>query len=313
MSERAPKVALGMPVYNGADYLPQTLDALLEQTFENFELVIVDNASTDETEDICQSYEKQDDRVRYIRNRHKVGLVANFNRAFRLSSDATYFKWAASDDLCAPDFLERCIAVLDEDPSAVQVFTNLRPVDEEGDLLSYDDEKDAFIDRQGRLRSYDFELQNRMTSRNALTRFRTALWREGGWEMYGLIRASALRRTSLLQTHGFGCLLLSELGLQGHFRYIPDQLFFPRFHSENTSRKSLSRREWIGYLTGHKPKIVLPPWQTFLNYINAIMAADQLDLAQKLRCVQSVVAYALRLESVRRMFLPDSHSYWGRG
>ena len=62
-----PRLSIGLPVFNGEDYLREALDALLGQTFEDFELIISDNASTDQTPNICESYRKQDSRIRYFR------------------------------------------------------------------------------------------------------------------------------------------------------------------------------------------------------------------------------------------------------
>src|SRR5687768_698587 len=84
-SERAPRVSLGMPVYNGEPFIVEALDSLLAQTFEDFEIVICDNASTDGTEEICRMYAEKDERIRYFRNRTNYGYINNFNLTFRLS------------------------------------------------------------------------------------------------------------------------------------------------------------------------------------------------------------------------------------
>ena len=103
MTLHQPRVSIGLPVYNGERYLPQALDAILSQTFEDFELIISDNASTDSTQDICKSYAANDARVKYFRNSSNIGISRNFNRVFELSSGGEYFKWCAHDDLMAPD------------------------------------------------------------------------------------------------------------------------------------------------------------------------------------------------------------------
>ena len=70
----APRLSIGLPVYNGEDYLAESLEAMLGQTYEDFELIISDNASTDGTADICRRYAKQDSRIRYIRQPRNLGL-----------------------------------------------------------------------------------------------------------------------------------------------------------------------------------------------------------------------------------------------
>src|ERR1700753_3521498 len=113
-----PRVSLGMPVYNGEKYLEAALDSLLAQTFTSFELIVCDNASTDGTQAICERYAARDSRIRYERNERNMGASWNFNPVYSLAR-APYFKQAAHDDLCEPEFLERCVAVLDRDPDVV--------------------------------------------------------------------------------------------------------------------------------------------------------------------------------------------------
>src|SRR5690242_8158644 len=90
-------VSIGMPVFNGENYLVPALDAIRSQTYQNVEIIISDNASTDRTRDIAQKSAQDDRRIRYCRNEKNVGASANFNNTFELSS-GKYFKWAAHDD-----------------------------------------------------------------------------------------------------------------------------------------------------------------------------------------------------------------------
>ena len=90
-----------MPVYNGARYLASAIESILGQTFTDFELIISDNASTDDTPIICLRYAALDERIRYVRNDRNMGASWNYNRVYALAR-APYFKQAAHDDLCAP-------------------------------------------------------------------------------------------------------------------------------------------------------------------------------------------------------------------
>ena len=101
----APRLSVGLPVYNGENYLAESLEALLGQSYEDFELIISDNASTDGTADICRRYGKQDSRIRYIRQPRNIGLAPNHNFVFE-QSRGEFFKWAAADDLYGRDLLQ---------------------------------------------------------------------------------------------------------------------------------------------------------------------------------------------------------------
>ena len=99
-----PRVSIGLPVYNGENFLEFALDSILGQTFQDFELIISDNASTDATESICRRYAAKDSRIRYYRNPNNQGAAQNYNRVFALAR-GEYFKWAAHDDVCKPNYL----------------------------------------------------------------------------------------------------------------------------------------------------------------------------------------------------------------
>ena len=100
----APRLSVGLPVYNGENYLAESIEALLGQTYEDFELIISDNASTDSTADICRRYAKQDSRIRYIRQPRNIGLSPNHNFVLQ-EARGELFKWAAADDLYGRDLL----------------------------------------------------------------------------------------------------------------------------------------------------------------------------------------------------------------
>ena len=114
----APRLTIGLPVYNGEMYLAESIDALLGQTYKDFELIISDNASTDGTAGICQRYAEQDSRVRYIRQPTNIGLAPNHNAVVE-QARGELFKWAASDDLYARELVERCVDALDQRPDVV--------------------------------------------------------------------------------------------------------------------------------------------------------------------------------------------------
>lgn len=108
---RVPLVSIGVPVFNGEQFLRGALDSLLGQTYENLELIISDNASTDATGEICQEYAARDHRVRYDRNARNLGGAANMNRVFHLSV-GDYFMWASDEDHWASDYVQSCMEVL---------------------------------------------------------------------------------------------------------------------------------------------------------------------------------------------------------
>ncbi|QNJ16011.1 nucleotide-diphospho-sugar transferase [Synechococcus sp. A18-40] len=107
-----PLVSIGLPVYNGEGTIRQVLDSLLVQSFPDFELIISDNASMDDTRTICLEYASRDSRIKYFRQENNIGAMPNFKYVLDISV-GRYFMWAASDDFRSPDFLELNVTALE--------------------------------------------------------------------------------------------------------------------------------------------------------------------------------------------------------
>lgn len=130
-------VSIGMPTRNRSRYIREALDSLVAQTYKNFELVISDNASSDDTQAVCEEYARKDRRIRYVRQTELVDVMSNWN-AVRAQAKGAYFMWAADDDKWAHDFLERCIAVFRKNPELAMVASGFEEFDDRGRKMSYD-------------------------------------------------------------------------------------------------------------------------------------------------------------------------------
>jgi glycosyltransferase involved in cell wall biosynthesis len=109
------RVFVGMPVYNGDQFVEEAIECILNQTFKDFIIFISDNASTDQTENICRRYAAKDNRIVYFRHNRNVGPVRNFQYVKNQNS-GQYFMWAAADDRRSPEFLQSLVDVLDRNP-----------------------------------------------------------------------------------------------------------------------------------------------------------------------------------------------------
>ena len=113
-----PLVSVVTPVYNGASYLRECIESVLAQTYSNWEYVIVNNCSTDETLEIAEEYAKTDKRIHVHSNDRLLDIIANHNRAFRLiSSHSKYCKQVSADDWLFPECLARMVRVAEDNPS----------------------------------------------------------------------------------------------------------------------------------------------------------------------------------------------------
>lgn len=267
---RAPKVSIGLPVYNGETYLAEAIESILGQTFRDLELVISDNASTDRTEAICREFMATDARVRYFRNERNLGSAANWNRVLELSR-GEYFKWAADDDLLKPTYLEKCVAALDAQPDAA-ICHSLT-------LVRLDEDESP-------LREVSGLDQARASSRFAAV----ALHPHWALEVHGLMRADVLRRAPRTQPYwGSDKALLAEIALMGRIVRVEEPLFVNRDHPGRTMRAySFADRLW--FHSPDKSLRVLPQWALYKDYVAAVgrqvRARDE-----RLRCYASLARW----------------------
>jgi glycosyltransferase involved in cell wall biosynthesis len=264
-------LSIGLPVYNGERYLRDALDSLLEQSFTDYELVIVDNASSDGTAGIALEYAARDARIRYHRNAENIGAARNFNRAFHLTS-GRYFKWAADDDLMRPTFLERCIAALEEAPRSVLAYPKARIIDERGrPLLDYDP---GFSTGTAR----------------ASVRFASMLEEHKCFQIFGVIRRDALEQTRLIGLHAHGDgVLLAHLALLGSFIEIPEFLFLPRRHANHSSTMIGDYWSYAAWFNpAHGQKRIFPHARMFVEYFRVVMRAP-LPFSERLAVLEALM------------------------
>jgi glycosyltransferase involved in cell wall biosynthesis len=285
-----PRLSIGLPVYNGEEYLAESLDALLGQTYEDFELVISDNASTDGTEDICRKYAAQDKRIRYIRLSRNVGATPNHNYVFT-QCRGELFKWASHDDLYARDLLRRCVDALDERPEVI---------------LAHADQ--AVIDGDGQVKvPYEYGLAT--DSPHAPERFRSLLFEPGGDDFYGVMRADVLRRVKPHDSyHHADRTFVAEIGLHGPFHQVPELLYFRRDHETRAERANPSVRSRCANLDPKRAKGFNPTVRLLAEYawgyVDLINRAP-IGRAEKAKCYRHLAEY-LGSRATRRVVSADS-------
>jgi len=228
---QAPKLSIGMPVYNGEKYLPEALLSILSQDYTDFELIISDNASTDGTAKICRDFAARDARIQYYRNAVNLGAAKNFGRVFELAK-GEFFKWAAADDLHYPGVLRRCVEVLSAAPPEVVLVTpRVGIIDEEG--LSLIGENGLPLPHAGwgpgnygpeRLSTYAKTPHRRLAE--ILPRL---LWSTA---QFGVFRRSALALTRKIDSFfASDRVLMAEVAMLGEIWEIDEVLFARRQHA----------------------------------------------------------------------------------
>jgi len=267
-----PRVSVGLPVRNGGQLIGCAIESFLTQSFYDFELIISDNASTDQTESICRQFAAQDERVRYFRWNTNRGASANFNRVFDLAR-GEYFKWAAHDDWCASDYLERCVETLDKDPTIVLCQSRARLYSENNELLG------------------TFGYPSGLASARPETRFRQILWRtKYPFIFFGLIPSRLLAQTKLLgRDTGSDRILLGELSLLGRIVEIPEPLFCSR---QSFNERVLRNRLW--WSPDNRRRLTLRTWRLTQGF-SSLLLDSQLSPMTRYELILEVLArYGVR-------------------
>lgn len=274
-SSRKPRVSIGLPVYNGENFVRDALDSILAQTFDDFELIISDNASTDRTQAICKSYASKDSRIHYSRNEQNLGAAKNFNRVFELSS-GEYFKWASHDDTIAPEYIQKCVEVLDDDASVILCHPKTQIVDQDGRFV---ENKDA---------------RSHVDSPKPHHRLRNLLCRGGfniAYPIFGLIRRDVLADTPLIDDYVASDLaLLVRLSLRGRFHEIPERLFSAREHPQRSIRAQPLHMRAGWFNSKNEGKIAFPKWRLLREYLKAIREAPIAE-AERLACYRHTMSW----------------------
>jgi len=199
-----PLVSVGLPTYNRAPGLKRAIESVLDQDYSNFELVISDNASTDETEALCLEFQRHDNRVHYLRQQTNQGPIANFQAVFD-QAQGQFFMWLGDDDWLDHNYISRCVAYLREHPDhslacgTVKYF-RAGKCEFQGEIINLPQESGA-----ERVRAYYRKVHHNGT-------------------FHGLSRREQLGQAPLHNTVGADWLLVASLAFMGKVATIEDIL-----------------------------------------------------------------------------------------
>jgi glycosyltransferase involved in cell wall biosynthesis len=214
-------VSVGLPTRNGAERLERAVGSVLAQDHENLQLIITDNASTDETEEVCRALAKADSRILYHRQPENVGILGNFISAGRLA-EGTFFRWLSDDDWLEPNCVSRSLQAFAEDERLFLVTTQIAYTgadgvtstgEYEGSGLSSDDPVERFAEMLRMLNESHLLID----------------------PLYGLFRREpmvAIRRRNMLREDE---VFATKLALAGPWGHVPEVLGHRNWKHETPS------------------------------------------------------------------------------
>lgn len=271
-----PVVTVGMPAYNAATTIRDSIESVLAQQVVDFELVISDNASTDGTWDIVDEYRRREPRVIAIRHAENIGANGNYSSLVR-AARGRYFKWSSSNDLCAPRFLADCVALLERCGQAVLAAPRTR-LFRNGveDAVDYDD--DIAIDDDHPVRRFVAVLE-RLKLNNMIN---------------GVIRTAALRKTPLIAHYpGADNVLLAHLALLGPLHLLDERHFYRRMDAATATRLMSTEAVHRHHYPRKTLRALFPNWRFEAGLARAVFAAG-LPLGTTIQALTCVARSAYR-------------------
>ena len=285
-----PLVSIGMPVYNGSSYLRVAIDSLLAQTLDDFEIVISDNASEDDTQQICEEYVARDDRVKYSRVAENLGALPNFNRVWELSS-GKYFKWASHDDWISPRYLEKCVEAMEADDGIALAYGQMCRIDGEDNtkVLVY---APAPIVR----------------STSMISRFHDSLWKLKFHPIFGVFRSDVFGETmGLTNNPEPDRILLAEVPIRGRFSQLPHITLF--------QRSSVRKSTWLWLSSGNRATPLANSARSVRALSQALSRYSSVSAVSKFAMMTDMLSWSSysRVRGKWRQLQRKFHIGWGRG
>jgi glycosyltransferase involved in cell wall biosynthesis len=208
-----PRTVFGLPAFNRPDALPETLESILSQTCGDFALVITDDSTDAATADLVESYRRIDPRIVYTRNPRRIGMVANWRRAFDTARTrfpaSEYFAWVSDHDVWHPRWLERLIVELEQYQDVVLVYPGvLRIFEDARPAVNRSFDTFGVVDPGERLRLASLRMM-------------------AGNMIYGLFRAAALEQAGVFRRVLMpDRQVLLALAVLGQFKRVPEILWY---------------------------------------------------------------------------------------
>ena len=291
-------MSIGLPVFNGGNYLKVAIESLLRQSHDSFELIISDNNSTDKTSEICKKYFKIDRRIRYYRQSINIGAIDNFNYVLS-KAKGKYFMWAAHDDRWHKDFIKYLLRSIVE-TSAVLTVSN---------YSMYDDGKTTFVKLNNK---------NQFSIKESIIDFLNNISRDNSVYPYGLMKTSMIKKVGGFHKdfrpyyHSSDLVTILKILLIGKVSNIDKNLFYKRITVLYFRKFDvISKLEFNDLTTKSIQRYLFDPLYNFLDLFYSIKYTIYSDLKfiDKLiiclhffyRFIKNIIIFAVSL--IKGLFL----------
>jgi len=260
--KNTPLVSIGVAVFNGSDTLKRCLDSIVNQTYKNLEIIIVDDCSSDGSFNICKDYNLLDRRIVLKKNKINKGIIQNFNDLFNYST-GEYFLWADQDDIRDLSYLENIIKIMEKDKSIALCHSNTAVFFGTTDNVMH------------------INTMQQVSNKDSLyRRYWNLLWHYNDTHVCGVFRTSLLKKTKLWKKiNGSSNCLIFNTAFLGKIANINKTLFY--YSGKAIFKRTNMKKELKAQTKITAPKIYYPGLILFNNQINDIIFS-KLSIKDKL-------------------------------
>ena len=281
--QNSPLVSIGVPIYNDAPWLANALEHLLAQEYQNLEIILADDGSTDGSREICHEYASRDGRIRYFEHKHNLGALWNHKFVFDVSK-GDYFAWASGHDYLHHSFISRLIEALQANTSVVMCCSQSVFINENGEVLRT---------AKGGLDTRGLSSTDRLES---LLRHLVS----GGTAniFYGLYRREILAQLNFARkVDGYDIIMLGEMSLLGEMIQL-NQILYYRLVKDDESGKERAERHARMVLNaqGYTPGILMPHFVAANEFLR-LSDETQLSENEKWHVFNTVMELDVKLSS----------------
>lgn len=278
MVDIIPKVTIALPVYQGEEYLEQAIDSLLNQTYQDFQIIISNDASTDRTNQICEYYRSKSEKITYTVNEVNFGAQGNLLKILS-KVESEYFVWASQDDYWDKNFLMRLVNKLEENQRLSLAFSTIGLINKDMSMkeLNFSGKWDPNSLTQ-------YELINAL-----LLPVNKLNWLKTNLAVHGVVRTSAIKQAfdNLIGIAEHDRIYILFMIYRGCWSYVDEVLYFRRTFT------GIHLRAAVKDVISDKQKLYSMPLRSSLKMLYGTMRISDVSISMRLYSIIIILLYCV--------------------
>ena len=265
-------VTIGIPVYNEENYLAETIESAINQTYQTIQIIISDNCSTDRSFEIAQKYAEQDSRILLVRQEKNIGALENFKFVLE-QAKSEYFCWLGAHDIFLSSYIQQAVSILNEKKNVGMTYPISRLIDVKGNQLQIEGSD---------IHTLGLTLEERLckVANNLISCV----------SIHGLFRTIIAQKLPFKKTIGADHLMLFATAFYDDIYEIPHEGIFGRDVRKETIEQTYVRYKEVGIYSGSKVLEVkkLHAYLAYYHYVFLLEKRDRLKIFDTIKILRKL-------------------------